>query len=56
MIQHWKALHKEFTDGESQFDRAYTGKITSFQTSNVKHVEIIKISDNHTYDTSLESS
>ena len=56
MIHHWKALDKEITDGEFQFDRAYTGKITPFRTSNVKHVEFIKISDNQTYDTSLESS
>ena len=56
MIQHWKALDKEITDNEFRFDRAYTGKITPFQTSNLTHVEIIKISDNHTFDTSLESS
>ena len=34
MIQHWKALDLEITDGEYQFDRTYTGKTTPSQTSN----------------------
>ena len=34
MIHRWKALNLEITDGEYQFDRTYTGKNTSSQTSN----------------------
>ena len=34
MIYHWEALDLEITDGEYQFDRTYTGKITPSQTSN----------------------
>ena len=33
MIRHWKALDKEITDGDYQFDRTYTGKTTPSQTS-----------------------
>ena len=56
MIHHWKALDKEISDGEYQFDRTYTGETTLSHTLNRKHLEIIKFSDNHTYDISLESS
>ena len=55
MIYHSKALDLEITAGEYQFDRTYTGKITPSQTSNLKRVEIIKFSDNHAVDISLES-
>ena len=55
MIDHWKALDLEITDGEDQFDRTYTGKTIQSQTLNLEHVEIIKIWDKHTYDTSFES-
>ena len=48
MIHHWKALDKEITDGENQFNRTYTGKITPSQTLDLKHVEIMKVLDNHT--------
>ena len=41
MIYHWKAFELEITDGEYQFDRTYTGKITPSQTLDLKHVEII---------------
>ena len=34
MIHRWKALDLVMTDGEYQFDRTYTGKITPSQTSN----------------------
>ena len=40
MIHHWKTLDLEFTDGDYQFQRTYTGKITPSQTLNLKHVEI----------------
>ena len=43
MIHHWKGLDLEITDGECQFDRTYTGDITPSQTSNLKHVEIVKV-------------
>ena len=56
MLHNWKALDLEITYGEHQFDRTYTDKITPSQRSNFKLVEIIKFSDNHTYDISLESS
>ena len=39
MIQHWKALDLENTDGECQFDRTYICKTTLSQTLNLKHVE-----------------
>ena len=55
MIHHWKALDLEITDGEYQFDWTYTGEITPSPTLNFKHVEIIKVLDNHTCDTSLEN-
>ena len=56
VIHHWKALDLEITDDEYRFDQTYTGEITSSQTLNLKHVEIIKFPDNHTYDISFESS
>ena len=56
MIHHWKALDLEITNGEYQFDRTYTGEIIPSHTLNLKHVEIINVSDKPTYDTSLESS
>ena len=31
MIDYWKALDKEITDDEYQFDRTYMGKITPSQ-------------------------
>ena len=55
MIHQWKALDLETTDDEYQFDRTYTGKITQSQTLDPKHVEIIKVLDNDTCDTSFES-
>ena len=42
MIYIWKALDLETTDDENRFDWTYTGKITSYQTLDLKHVEIIK--------------
>ena len=54
MVHHWKALDLEITDGEYQFHRTYIGKTIPPQTLNLKHVEIIKVSDKRTCDTSLE--
>ena len=56
MIHHWKAPESEILDGDYQFDRTYTDKTTPSQTSNFKHVEIKKVSDKRSDDTSLESS
>ena len=56
MIHLWKGLDLEITDGEYQYDRTYTGETIPPQTSNVKHLEITKVSDKPTYDTSFEGS
>ena len=56
MIHHWKALDLEITDGEYQIDRTCIGKIVRSETLNLKHVEIIKVSDKPTYDKSFEWS
>ena len=42
MIYHGKAYDFESIDFENQFDWTYTGKITSYQTLVLKHVEIVK--------------
>ena len=56
MIDCAKGLDLEITDGEYQYDRTYTSETVPSQTSNLKLVEIIKVSDKLTYDTSLERS
>ena len=56
MVRHWKGLDLEITDCEDHHDPTYTGEIMPSQTLNLKHVEIIKVSDKPTYDTSLERS
>ena len=56
MIHHWKDLDLEITDFEYHLEWTPSGEITPSQTSNLKHVEIIKLWDKPTYDTSLESS
>ena len=43
MIYIWTALDLETTDDEYQFDWTDTCKITSYQTLDLKHVEIIKL-------------
>ena len=43
MLHHWKSLDMEITDGDNQFDRAYTSKTIPSQTLKFKHVEIMKI-------------
>ena len=55
MIHHSKSLDLEILDFEYQYDRTRLREIIPSQTSNPKHVEIIKISDKPTYDTSLEN-
>ena len=43
MIHHSKCLDLEITDFQYHHDPTYTGDITPTQTSNFKHVEIIKV-------------
>ena len=42
MVHHWKALDLEITDFELHHDGTPSGEITPSQTSNLKHVEVIK--------------
>ena len=56
MIHHWKALDFEITDFEYHHDPTPSVEIIPSQTSNLKHVEILKVFDKPTYDTSLERS
>ena len=56
MIHHWKALDLDITDFKHLHDPTSSGKFIPSQTSNIKQVEIIRVSDEPTYDTSLESS
>ena len=42
MIHRWKALDFEITDFGFHHDPTPSGEITPSQTSNLKHVEIIK--------------
>ena len=56
MICHCKALGLEFTDCEDRHDLTSSSVIIPSQTSNLKHVEILRVSDKPTNDTSLESS
>ena len=54
MIHHWKGVDLEITDFEHHYDRTLSGEFIPSQTSNLKHVEIIELSDKPTYDKSLE--
>ena len=56
MIHHRKALDLEITHFENNHDPTSSCEIIPSQTSNLKHVEIIEVSDKPTFDTSLESS
>ena len=56
MMYHLEAYDLEIIDGEYQFDRTYTREITSYQTLDLKHVEIMKFSDKRTCNISLEIS
>ena len=55
MIHHWKAPDLEIKDFGYQHDPTPSGQITPSQTSNLRHIEVIKISDKPSYDISLES-
>ena len=54
MMHHWKGLELEITDFEYHHDPTPSTETIPSQT--LKHVEIIKVSDKHAYDTSLERS
>ena len=56
MIHHWKALDLEITDFDYHYDPTSSCEIIPSQTSTLKHIEIKKVSDKLTYDTSFESS
>ena len=56
MIHHSKGFDLEITDFNYYHDLTLSCEITQSQTSNLKHVEIIKILDKPTYDTSLKRS
>ena len=56
MIHRWKALDLEITDFEYHDVWTRGIEIIPSQTSNFKHVEIIKVSDKPTYDTLLKIS
>ena len=54
MIHHSKSLDLELTDFEYYHYLTYTVETKPSQT--VKHVEVIKVSDKPSYDTSFERS
>ena len=56
MIHQWKGLHLEITYFEYHLDLTYKGGIMPSETLNLKHVQIIKVSDKPTYDTSFGRS
>ena len=56
MIQHWKGLELKTTIFEDHHDRTPSAESIPSQTSNLKHVDIIKVSGKPTYETSLERS
>ena len=56
VIYHSKSLDVEITDGQYHHDWTRRSEIRPSQTSNLKHVEIIKVSDKPTYNTSFERS
>ena len=56
MIHHWKAFDLEIIDSNYHHVLTHLVEILPSQISNLKHVEIIKVSDRPTYDTTLERS
>ena len=56
MIDQGKGLDLESKDSEYHHDLTSPRETTPSQTLNLKHVEIKKVSDKPTYDTSLERS
>ena len=56
MIHHWKGLELEITKFENHHEGTISDETIPYQTSNIKHVKIIKVSDKPTYDTPSERS
>ena len=56
MIHHWKGRDLEITDVDYHHGRTLSRETIPSQTLSFKHVEIIKLSDKPTYDTSFGSS
>ena len=54
MIHHWKGFELEIADFVHHHDPTPSGERIPSQTSNLKHVKVIEVSDKPTYDTSLE--
>ena len=54
MIHHWKGLDLQIRGFNYHHDPTASGETIPSQTSNLLQVDIIKISDKPTYDTSLE--
>ena len=54
MIHHWKSFDLEITNFNYHHDPTPSVETIPSQTSNLKHVEIIKLSDIPIYDISLE--
>ena len=56
MIHHWKEIELDIIDAEYFDNRHPHLKLYHLKPETLKHVEIIKVSDNPTNDTSLERS
>ena len=56
MVHLWKGLELEITDFNYHHDPTPQVELYHLKPQTLKHVEIIKISDKPTYDTSLERS
>ena len=56
MIHHGKVLDFEITGFIYHHDLTYTGEMVPSRTSNLQHIEILKVLDKTIYDTSLERS
>ena len=56
MIHHWKRLDMEISDFEYHHELTLPGDFIPSQTLNLKHVEILKLSDKRTCDPSFERS
>ena len=54
MIHHWTGLDSEITDFNYHHDPTPQVELYHLKPQTLKHVEIIKISDKPTYDTSVE--
>ena len=55
MVYFWKIPEYEIADFEYKHDRTPSAEIIPTQTSTLKHVGIINVSEKPTYDKSLES-